>query len=605
MPVEKISHEESLFEGTEKLNASIEQSNVAVNKSFNAENIANQANTTSNQAVLKAESVQEQFNQVVIEGDSSVEAAQARLNSRGDIFDVLKERIDDLDLDFYAGAVKPRWFGAVGDGITDDTEALQATINHIKVMMGDKGGTIEIPQDKVLKFSQVVIDSKYIKFTGGGTLKGKVLVKSVTRANPSYDNNIKDLFTMFDGIKFINEIGHNADAVVIQNTRCVTFSKCHFENFRYAIHGESIHEDVPYQQTARVLVRDCIFYDVDNCIRTSWKPYYTGVSENWRYSQHGDWHITGCQAYYYTRGTTHFHFEGLDGVLCSKNVLFHQLYRLNSTLKQHNIYLKQTNFAIISDNDLFEAGLESIYCEDVRSLSITDNHIAWPGQKEPRSGIYLEVVDKSSYAEASIIISNNTISYATRHGIHGGFYTTNLFITGNNITKTGNGKFYYGTTDLSTVSHYSIFIGDPPVAFAEQEDVVTSQNKLDLPVYQNRGVGSNNFISSIVASKRTFGNINATPRVVNGVLNLSTIINKNTNPFNELYPFILKGVTGNITDIVGGVGQIVTIICGSGGDLSLNNSGVGENKLNLGGNVTLSTSQYITLQKTDTYWIKL
>jgi hypothetical protein len=49
---------------------------------------------SANYAKTKAESVQAQFNQVVIEGDSSVEAAQARVGADGTVYETLKERLD-------------------------------------------------------------------------------------------------------------------------------------------------------------------------------------------------------------------------------------------------------------------------------------------------------------------------------------------------------------------------------------------------------------------------------------------------------------------------------------------------------------------------------
>lgn len=61
--------------------------NDAVNKAKTAEQIASDANNTSN-------SVQQQLNQIVIEGDSSVEAAQAREDVLGVTYPVLKERVD-------------------------------------------------------------------------------------------------------------------------------------------------------------------------------------------------------------------------------------------------------------------------------------------------------------------------------------------------------------------------------------------------------------------------------------------------------------------------------------------------------------------------------
>jgi hypothetical protein len=55
---------------------------------------AEEALQSANYAKTKAESVQAQFNQVVIEGDSSVEAAQARVGADGTAYETLKDRLD-------------------------------------------------------------------------------------------------------------------------------------------------------------------------------------------------------------------------------------------------------------------------------------------------------------------------------------------------------------------------------------------------------------------------------------------------------------------------------------------------------------------------------
>ncbi|SCN11916.1 SGNH/GDSL hydrolase family protein [Bacillus wiedmannii] len=70
--------------------------NDAVNKAKTAEQIANDAKTTANSANNTSNSVQEQLNQIVIEGDSSVEAAQARMDEKGIVHPNLKDRIDEV-----------------------------------------------------------------------------------------------------------------------------------------------------------------------------------------------------------------------------------------------------------------------------------------------------------------------------------------------------------------------------------------------------------------------------------------------------------------------------------------------------------------------------
>lgn len=56
---------------------------------------------------VKAENIQQQLNTIVVEGDSSVEAAQARVTEKGKEYDTLKDRLDDTDrsipLDDYDG----------------------------------------------------------------------------------------------------------------------------------------------------------------------------------------------------------------------------------------------------------------------------------------------------------------------------------------------------------------------------------------------------------------------------------------------------------------------------------------------------------------------
>ena len=60
----------------------------------------------------------------------------------------------------YNGAVNAKWFGAVGDGITDDTLAIQSAINSIK-----DTGTILIDGSVLVK-DKIIIDSKNISLYG-------------------------------------------------------------------------------------------------------------------------------------------------------------------------------------------------------------------------------------------------------------------------------------------------------------------------------------------------------------------------------------------------------------------------------------------------------
>jgi len=144
MTVEKIRYTDTLRQGADKINAAIDQSNEAIEK-------ATTADTNASQALALAQNVQTQLDTIVIEGDSSVEAAQARVDADGNVFSTLKERLDtketliqqQLETTVKKGELvrNVKDFGAVGDGIADDTAAIQAAIDSLP----DPGGIVFFP----------------------------------------------------------------------------------------------------------------------------------------------------------------------------------------------------------------------------------------------------------------------------------------------------------------------------------------------------------------------------------------------------------------------------------------------------------------------------
>ncbi|WP_205728496.1 hypothetical protein [Bacillus wiedmannii] len=68
--------------------------NDATNKATAAEQLANEAKIKADTANNTSDSVQKQLDTIVINGDSSVEAAQARVDTDGKVHQVLKSRLD-------------------------------------------------------------------------------------------------------------------------------------------------------------------------------------------------------------------------------------------------------------------------------------------------------------------------------------------------------------------------------------------------------------------------------------------------------------------------------------------------------------------------------
>ncbi|MCU5047643.1 SGNH/GDSL hydrolase family protein, partial [Bacillus cereus] len=102
----KLQGTEKLGESYYKINMGIDNANEALKKSFKAESMSTVATNTATNAVNKADNVQRQLDGIVINGDSSVEAAQARVDVLGVSSKNLKERLDKAQIDFFKNATQ-------------------------------------------------------------------------------------------------------------------------------------------------------------------------------------------------------------------------------------------------------------------------------------------------------------------------------------------------------------------------------------------------------------------------------------------------------------------------------------------------------------------
>lgn len=87
-----------LIKATDNLNEGRLKLNNAITDSEKALNTANVAKATADLSKAESESTQTQLDTIVIEGDSSVEAAQARVDSKGVPHTTLKSRIDNFEV---------------------------------------------------------------------------------------------------------------------------------------------------------------------------------------------------------------------------------------------------------------------------------------------------------------------------------------------------------------------------------------------------------------------------------------------------------------------------------------------------------------------------
>ena len=135
--------------------------------------------------------VQNQLDNIILEsGTSDAEVVQARLASNGDVFSTLKDRLDDRDAhngeefttlkdrldvrdkNLLSRDVNAVDFGIVGDGVADDSDALQAASDYVQSLGLDK--VLFIPKGryritKTVNFkNSLIADQAEIRYEGTG-----------------------------------------------------------------------------------------------------------------------------------------------------------------------------------------------------------------------------------------------------------------------------------------------------------------------------------------------------------------------------------------------------------------------------------------------------
>lgn len=147
-----ITKLDKLNDGRKKINHAIEVAKSSEQTSHWARETANESKRIADNSDQLAHSVQTQLNEIVVDGDSSVEAAQARIDSEGNQFGTLKERLDTGDKKVNAVDLKPyldrhnqNLFSAMQDWTNEQT------MNNIQ-----NRAVIYLPADATIRLTGIV-----------------------------------------------------------------------------------------------------------------------------------------------------------------------------------------------------------------------------------------------------------------------------------------------------------------------------------------------------------------------------------------------------------------------------------------------------------------
>lgn len=162
----EILKDEKLRDSYPKLNAAIRNSNEALSTANTAKSTADTAKSTADTALANSENTQTQLDTIVINGDSSVEAAQARVDAGNNTFTTLKSRLDNSDARLSDIVTNVKEYGAKGDGVTDDTAAIQNAINDMVA-----GSSLYFPKGTYVYSGLSNIAKSDITISGAGSNK--------------------------------------------------------------------------------------------------------------------------------------------------------------------------------------------------------------------------------------------------------------------------------------------------------------------------------------------------------------------------------------------------------------------------------------------------
>ena len=153
--------------------------------------IASEASLKVDKQDVKIDDVNARFNNAV----SGVTVDSEIIDSRvvgSTIYPTLKDRLDARDLRARDIAINVRDFGAVGDGVVDDTIAIQNAIDYAETV---GGGTVLIPEGTYMILAHVEgYSGNYLRDQGGIALKDNVhlkfskgaALKAITNVMPQY-----------------------------------------------------------------------------------------------------------------------------------------------------------------------------------------------------------------------------------------------------------------------------------------------------------------------------------------------------------------------------------------------------------------------------------
>ena len=348
--------------------------------------------------------------------------------------------------------IKPQYFGAKGDGVTDDTQSIQNCLNaSLFVYFGNIASNYKVSGNLILRSGHVL--------DGGNCTITQTAYRTILFQCGSLNNFT---FTNFNFVGYgtgdYDESGDAnplAIAISIINGSNIKVSKCTFTNFSYTSLQAVGTNDVDFNNNvvvglgspflipssmtrARcygVLIQGTNIKITNNKISQSSQGILLGVASN---------HVIISENIIYDIINQHGMYlqEGITNLIVNKNTV-RNTGNIGIKLQQNDASGKDSYNIIISDNITENTGQEGILVINstgsasiysLRNVNVTNNTVKNSGQ----SGISIRNVKKG-------IVSTNIISLTSQDGI--AFNSCDNIITSfNNISDSGTNGIRFGVS---------------------------------------------------------------------------------------------------------------------------------------------------------------
>ncbi|OLO40322.1 hypothetical protein BTR23_07485 [Alkalihalophilus pseudofirmus] len=397
-----------------------------------------------NDALDEVNYFQKQIDEIVVEGDSSVEAAQARLDAEGNSYSTLKERLDTehtgLSEHLAQIAIQTTSFGTTGDG-TEQSAKIQSAIDSLLLT----GGTVLIPSGLYLIENTLLLpDNVYLRGVGDKTVLKLTAGESrpiISNADPENGNtNIRIENIMLDGNRTQQtHDGNNpypwAGVILYRNVKRSTIRDVKVtSSFRYSINiastlfpdpnFEKASEDilitgvdcsdfgddgVTVHQSRRVIVTDSFFHGAVSVEDGSPSGNSNGVEAD---DGCGDIIIANCIAYDCMNG---YQIKGHPERTAARRVVLSNCLALDNwnegiAIRQLGAQLDQSTDVILSNCFVENSGSHGVWVHDYKNVHIDNVGVKNSGGH----GLFLEQVEKAFISNISIEKSVGTGIFGTK-----------------------------------------------------------------------------------------------------------------------------------------------------------------------------------------------